>query len=203
MANPNKELKTDTVESKIASWSSKELHGIFPHALQSSSAPQSVHWVRESSLFGEIERFMISLHDQVVATRSHQKNIQKLPISDDKCRMCHMKSETIAHVISSCSQLANTEYLSRHNLSVGIIHQKLAEKYDLISEAELTPYYKYIPDPVSESTAIRLYWDRPIITDKTVAHNIPDVTLLVLKNKKKLFDSILHHCLYTTVPSKF
>jgi hypothetical protein len=40
------------------------------------------------------------------------------------------------------------------------------------------PYYKYIPNPILENEIIKLYWDRSLITDKTIHNNRPDRTLV-------------------------
>jgi hypothetical protein len=40
------------------------------------------------------------------------------------------------------------------------------------------PYYKYIPNTILENETIKLYWDRSLITDKTIHNNRPDITLV-------------------------
>jgi hypothetical protein len=59
------------------------------------------------------------------------------------------------------------------------IHQKLAEAAELIEDE--SPYYRYTPANVLENN-FKLYWNRSIITDKTIPANRPDITLM---NKKK------------------
>uniref|UniRef100_A0A8D8SNB9 Uncharacterized protein n=1 Tax=Cacopsylla melanoneura TaxID=428564 RepID=A0A8D8SNB9_9HEMI len=43
---------------------------------------------------------------------------------------------------------------------------------------EAPPFYQYTPDPVLESNHHLLYWDRTILTNKTVAYNRPDIVLI-------------------------
>ncbi|KAJ0171089.1 hypothetical protein K1T71_013288 [Dendrolimus kikuchii] len=57
-----------------------------------------------------------------------------------------------------------------------IIHQQLALRYGLI--ATEVPYYKYTPEPVLENGHITLYWDRSIITDRTIVANKPDIAII-------------------------
>ena len=159
----------------------EELHGRFAYSLSQSQKDISVDWLRNGSLFGETEGFMLAIQDQAITTRNHLKYIQKVNIPDDKCRLCHQVSETIAHITSGCTNLANTEYLFRHNQVCKIIHQLLAHKYKFIDS--LVPYYKYEPQTVLESRSTRLYWDRPIVTDKTILANKPDITVFDLENK--------------------
>ncbi|CAH2052194.1 unnamed protein product, partial [Iphiclides podalirius] len=72
--------------------------------------------------------------------------------------------------------LSNSKYLHRHNLVARILHQELALKYGLV-ERKL-PYYKYSPEAVLENDRARLYWDRSIITDRTIVANKPDIVLM-------------------------
>ncbi|KAI5755598.1 hypothetical protein M8J77_018249 [Diaphorina citri] len=98
-------------------------------------------------------------------------------------------SETIQHITSSCSILANTDYLQlqRHNSSAKIVHQFLALKFDLTTDK--TEYYKYQPQPVLENENMKIYWDSTVITDRRIEANRPDI-VLVDKNEKtvKLID---------------
>jgi len=77
--------------------------------------------------------------------------------------------------------LANTDYLHRHDQVAKIIHQKLAYKNKLIEST--TPYYKYTPQVVHESDETKLYFDRGIITDKTIFCNRTDITMWTRKIK--------------------
>jgi hypothetical protein len=47
------------------------------------------------------------------------------------------------------------------------------------------PYYKYTPHTILENERYKLYWDRTIITDRTVSNNRPDITWID-KIKKNL-----------------
>jgi hypothetical protein len=44
----------------------------------------------------------------------------------DKCRICGTEGETIEHIISSCTVLAQSEYKKRHDILAKIIHMNLA-----------------------------------------------------------------------------
>jgi hypothetical protein len=69
-----------------------------------------------------------------------------------------------------------------------IIHQKLAYKYGLLNK--MMPYYKYIPNTILENETIKLYWDRSLITDKTIRNNRPDITLVDKLSKTVYFIDI-------------
>jgi trehalose-6-phosphatase len=54
------------------------------------------------------------------------------PALIDKCRICGTEGETIEHMISSCTVLAQSEYKKRHDIFAKIIHMNLAVKFNLI-----------------------------------------------------------------------
>jgi len=64
--------------------------------------------------------------------------------------------------------------LKKHDGLAKIIHQKLAGVAELIEDK--SPYYKYTPANV-------LYWNRSILTAKTVRFNRPDITFMTKKTK--------------------
>jgi len=73
----------------------------------------------------------------------------------------------------------NKEYVKIHDGLAEIIHQKLAEAVELIEEK--CAYYKYTPANVLENENFKSYWNRSILTDKTIAFDRPDITFM---NKK-------------------
>jgi len=100
----------------------------------------------------------------------------KQPDADELCRRCGKESETIQQITAACEQLAAIEYVKRHDGLAKIIHQKLAEAAELIDDK--SPYYKYTPANVLENENSKLYWNRSILTDRTVQFNRPDITLM-------------------------
>ena len=47
---------------------------------------------------------------------------------DAKCRMCRDKNQTVSHIISGCSKLAQKEYKKRHDNVARAIHWDLSGK---------------------------------------------------------------------------
>ena len=56
----------------------------------------------------------------------------------------------------------------------------------------ISPYYKYTPANLLQNDNLKLYWNRSILTDKTIPFNRPDITFINKKNKEHLFDR--HSC---------
>lgn len=173
---------------KIETWKKKELHGRHLKDLQQPhiDTEASNKWLKLGYLFPETEGFIIAVQDQVINTRNYKKYILKENIETDTCRKCHRQPETIQHIIGACPTLAQNDYTHRHNQIVSYIHQKLAVKYEFIDEKNIKPYYEYTPKPVLDSTTVKMYYDRAILTDKTIPYNRPDITL-VNKTTKTAF----------------
>jgi hypothetical protein len=110
--------------------------------------------------------------------------------------------ETIQHIAAACEQLAPTEYVKRHDGVATVIHQKLAEAVELTEDK--SPYHKYTPANVLGNN-FKLYWNRSIITDKTIPSNRPDITFT---NKRTKTTYLIHiavpntHNLAKTVTDK-
>ena len=96
-------------------WKSKELHGRFYRALTGPDVDRfaSVNWLRFGDLFGETEGFACAIADEVIMTNNYRKYILK-DGTVDICRACRRPGESLRHIISGCSHLANGEYLHRH-----------------------------------------------------------------------------------------
>ena len=118
-------------------------------------------------MFAETEVFLTAIEDQVILTRNYKKHILKQPDTDGLRRRCGKDSETIQHITAACKQLAPTEYVKRHDGLAKIIQQKLAEAAELIEDK--SPYTsQYTPASILENENFKLYWNRSILTDKTI-----------------------------------
>ena len=169
-------------QQKLEAWLAKSLHGRHRRDLLSPIVDKTASnaWLSIGELFPETEGFMLAIQDQIIETRNYKKHI----IHDtqiDLCRHCHCASETIQHITGACKSITQTDYKHRHDQVACIIHQYLAKKLNLITET--LPYYKYKPQAVIDSKEFKLYWDRTIITDRTIHHNRPDITLHDKKHK--------------------
>lgn len=147
---------------------------------------------------------MLAIQDQIIATRNYRKHIIRDPNQQtDMCRHCNTASETIQHITGACKSLVQTDYKHRHDQVAAIIHQQLAHKFKLIED--MIPYYKYKPETILENRNHKIYWDRTIITDKTIHYNRPDITLHDKTNKTVYLIDIAipnSHNIQTTISEK-
>ena len=190
LSNSDIVLPVLKIEDRIKVWKEKELHGRFFHVLcaNTTDTKSTVHWLQHGDLYSETEGFIFAIQDQVIATRNYHRFIMK-DNTVDRCRACGVAGETLRHITSGCSSLATTEYLYRHNVVAKIIHQQLALDRELLSGPP-KPYFKYNPETILENDRFKMTWDHPVLTDRMVGANRPDIVLVDKLNKKAFFIDI-------------
>ena len=169
---------------KIEEIKNKPLHGQFFRELdkQGIDKEATMWWLNKTGLKGETESLLVAGQDQVLKTRYYQKHILKFPVSS-VCRICHKAEEHINHLIAGCSALAPNEYLERHNKVASYIHWTTCRQYQIPVEDK---YYNHTPQKVVKKGDVTILWDLPIITDRTIMANKPDVVVLSHRDKKCL-----------------
>ncbi|XP_052748657.1 uncharacterized protein LOC128200179 [Galleria mellonella] len=169
-------------KTKIAEWTGKSLHGRHRQDLCQTNVDKEASnaWLSRGELFPETEGFIMAIQDQVIETKNYQKYITKT-LTSDICRKCNSCPETIQHITGACKAIVQTDFKHRHDQVANIIHQKLAYQNNFITSIQ--PYYKYKPESVLENSTAKLYFDRAILTDRTIHYNRPDITLINKTNK--------------------
>jgi hypothetical protein len=115
--NLSNNIISDIVEPNIpdiiANIKQKSLHGkYFREQEQPEINIQASHaWL----IHPEMEGFIFAIEDRVINTRNYKKHIGGLQSIIDICRICGTEGETIEHIISSCTVLAQSEYKKRHS----------------------------------------------------------------------------------------
>ena len=90
-----------------------------------------------------------------------------------------MTDETINHIISECSKLAQKEYQTRHDWVGKVIHWEMRKKFKFDHSNK---WCMHNPAPVLENNTHKLLWDFDIHTDHQISARRPD---LIIMNKKK------------------
>lgn len=173
-----------------AEWRSKELHGRFPAEMEKSNKQESNKYIISGTLYPETEGFLFAIQDQVISTRNYRKYIIRDTDEPDKCRLCGKPGETIQHLTTGCTYLANSEYLTRHDQSCKIIHLFLAKRDN--HNVENQPFYTFDPPPVLDNNTSKLYWNRTLQTEGYVRNNRPDITYIDKINKKGYLIDVSH-----------
>ena len=92
--------------------------------------------------------------------------------------MFKVKVETVDHLVSSCSKIAQTDYKERHNKVASMLHWYLCRKYNLPTADK---WWEHKVNKVLQKEDVKILWDFSIQTDKHLAHNIPDITVVEKK----------------------
>ena len=103
--------------------------------------------------------------------------------------MCGEKGESVGHLVSECSKLAQREYKRRHDNIARIVHWKLCHKFKL---GKSDKWYEHQPISVQESGDFKVLWDFNIQCDHVIEARRPDV---VITNKKE------KHCIIVDIAS--
>ena len=75
----------------------------------------------------ETESLIVAALNQSIRTNLGKAKIEKSQ-GDSLCRVCRKVAESIDHIVSGCSKLAQTEYRRSHDDLGKIVHWKLARK---------------------------------------------------------------------------
>jgi hypothetical protein len=112
-------------QEAVITWKSKILHGSHTYDLETSDVDQiSLNAsLKSGKLFPETTGFMTIMQDQVISTNNYKEHILKNPnITNNICRKCQQKLETIQHITGTCSALAKGDYTPCHNQVATTVH---------------------------------------------------------------------------------
>ena len=79
--------------------------------------------------------------------------------------MCRKVDESIDHIVSSCSNLAQEEYKRRHDKQVKTVHWKLARNCNFEAGDK---WYEHEPQSVLEDEGYKILWGFSIQTDHVI-----------------------------------
>ena len=113
---------------------------------------RSWQWLRAGYLGKGTEGYVFAAQEQALQTRFFRATIQQEDV-DPKCRVCCKEVESVGHVASGCSGLAQREYRRRHDRMGLRVYWELCRKYG-IKFADV--WYKEVPDEVRMSEDGRL-----------------------------------------------
>ena len=135
-------------------------------------------WLRKENFKRETESLRIAAQDSAIRTNHIKARIDKTK-QNSKCRLCSDRDETIGHIISECSKLAQRKYKARYDWVGKVIHWEMCKtvKFDHTNK-----WYMYNPAPVLENATHKLLWDFNIQTDHLIQARRPD---LIIINQKK------------------
>ena len=95
-------------------WEEKQLYGRFKQLINNISYEKNWTWLRKGNFKREIESLQTAAQNNAIRTNHIKVRIDKTQ-QNSKCRLCGDRDETINHIISECSKLAEKEYKTRHD----------------------------------------------------------------------------------------
>ena len=103
---------------------------------------------------------------QLLRTKCFEKYRSNDYIEDTRCRICNSNEETVFHILSNCSALVSSLYVTRHDNALKCFVWPVLEFFGLISNRvnwfshrEVKPYYFH--------DSIELWWDIPEYSSRT------------------------------------
>ena len=107
------------------------------------------------------------LYQQLLPTKIYQQYKTKTSNNTDvKCRMCGKAMESVPHVLSGCSALAQSKYKTRHDAALKVLFFDLLCDMGLIESAPswCSPE---TPKPEYKNDRASAFWDVPVYAEKT------------------------------------
>ena len=92
-----------------------------------------------------------------------------------RCRLSNKNVESITHIISTCPNLAKSQYRKRHEKVAKKNHWLLCKKFLLECNDK---WYEHVPDSVLENGGFKTLWNFSIQTDKVIEHRRPDIVFI-------------------------
>ena len=163
----------------------KSMHSVF-FSKSDFRDTRSWGWLRTGDLKKATEGTIMAAQEQAIRTRMIRHTVDKENVSP-LCRMCGERNETVAHLVSECTMLAQKQYKEwRHDAICRVIHWRMCIDYGL---DHADKWYEHRPETVVENEEIKLLWDMRIQTDKVLKHNKPDILLMdKIKRKVQIID---------------
>ena len=140
-------LKRSKKEKRLEDWEEEVLHGQYLRQTKEVRSDQCWAWLRNGDLKKETESFIVAAQNQSIRTNLVKAKIDKSQ-GDSLCRMCRKVDESIDHIVSGCSKLAQKECKRRHDNLGKIIYWKLARKCNFVAGDK---WYEHEPESVLEN----------------------------------------------------
>ena len=92
----------------------KQHHGRLERLTSDNPHEKTWTWLRKGNLTREAESLLIAAQNNAIRTNHIQARIDKTQ-QNSRCKLCGDRDETINHIISECSKLAQKECKTRHD----------------------------------------------------------------------------------------
>ena len=171
----NKQKYKERIEKeKMAELEKMKLHGQFERNTKAQKSIDTWEFLRKGDLKRETENLIFAAQEQALNTNAITRNLYGKDCTD-RCRLCGDQLETVAHIVSACSTLAQKEYKRRHDKVCINLHWNLCQKYGL---QVCDKWYQHHPDTVTENNDVKILWDFMVQCDRQIVHRKPDIIVI-------------------------
>lgn len=174
------EFKARQKKTRLDGWQNKIMHGQHVRQTKDQASEDTWMWLTRGSLKRETESLIVAAQDQALATNYRKAKIEKSRQSA-LCRMCKSKDETVSHIVSECTKMAQTDYKARHDKVAAAVHWSLSKRHNLPHSER---WYQHRAEAVVENDDIKLLWDFDIHTDKVIQARRPDIVVVKKRDKE-------------------
>ena len=126
------------------------------------------------------------LYQQLLPTKLYDHKKTCINTSPDVlCRMCGKCPESVPHILSGCSTLAQTNYLARHNSVLKIMFFEMLRDQNLVSK--VPPWNSPVqPKPMYENERAKAFWDVPVYAESVMVKANRIDARIVEKERKRV-----------------
>ena len=121
-------------------------------------------WLQNADLKRETQSLIVATQNQSIRTKLVKAKIDKSQ-GNSLCRVCRKVNESIDHIVSGCSKLAQKEYKRRPDNLGKIVHWKLARMCYFEGGYK---WYEHEPESVLENEDYKILRDFSIQTDHVI-----------------------------------
>ena len=108
-----KEFKSRRAKECRQNWTDKALHGQFLRQTEAVAGKETWAWLSRGGIKRETETLILAAQEQAIRTNQIKAKIDKTQ-EDSLCRMYKQADETVNHLLSECSKMAQREFKRRH-----------------------------------------------------------------------------------------
>ena len=175
------EFKKAAIDELTNAWREKKMYGQFVREITDDvDETKSWNWVRQSDLKPGTVSLIFSAQEQALRSNYSKFHIDKTSESP-LCILCGAKGESISHLVSECSNLAQKQFKARHGSVAQIINWELCGMYEFEREKK---WHEHEPQSVLKNEEeAKILWDFTIQCDHFIQSRRPDI--VVVEKKKR------------------
>ena len=126
--NTDNTIDNRMTKTRKQKWEGKQLYGRLKQIINNISHEKTWTWLKKENFKWETESLLMAAQKSAIRTNHIKARIDKTQ-RNSKCRLCGNRDETINHIISECSKLAQKEYKARHAWVGKVIHWEMYKKF--------------------------------------------------------------------------